>query len=46
MGINYAVRARVSGEDKGGASSLPAIKKSAWRHVKASYLRTYGNAGI
>ncbi|MED6325285.1 MAG: PDZ domain-containing protein [Pseudomonadota bacterium] len=34
MGINYAVRARVSGEDKGGASSLPAIKNQLGATLK------------
>ena len=34
MGVNYAVRARVSGEDKGGASSLPAIKNQLGATLK------------
>lgn len=34
MGVNYAVRARVSGEDKGGVSSLPAIKNQLGATLK------------
>ena len=35
MGVNFGTRARVSGEDKGGVSTLPAIKHQLGATLKA-----------